>query len=342
MDTKKLLKLYAAAVLILFSGFSLKAQNAQDAVNKYNWAIKNYKKDINAAIDSLERFEEISDTLLTMDELGDDNKEKIKQLQAKSHRYLPIFYYKSAVTLYKQRRTDMAIDRFKETIAVAKKFENEDYLKKAEDLLPKLYKKSASDAMMMMDYQKAITMYNQALAIDSNQADVLLDKAQVYSKDDNNAMMIKTLQEAIAVAEKSGDDKTRRNAVRMAQTYYWRIGANAVKNANYEDALSAFNKALEFDPQEGYAYYYVALAKNNMSLYDEAIDDAEKGISLMDPADKEELAMLQLELGKAYALLSKVEKGCEYLKKAEQNGDDDTELKARKEQESFNCSNAQK
>lgn len=339
MDKRKLLKLYAAAVLILFSGISLKAQDAQNAVNKYNWAIKNYKKDINAAIDSLERFEEISDTLLVMDVLGDDNKEKIKQLQAKSHRYLPIFYYKSAVTLYKQRRTDMAIDRFKETIAVAKKFENEDYLKKAQDLLPKLYEKSASDAMMMMDYQKALSMYNQALELDSNQADIFLKKAQVYSKDDNNAMMINSLMKSIEIAKKTGEEKTRRNAVRMAQTYYWRIGANAIKNANYEDALSAFNKAVEFDPQEGYAYYYVALAKNNMSRSDEAIDDAEKGIKLLGSDNKEELAMLQLELGKAYILLSKTEKGCEYLKKAEQNGDDDTELKARKEQESFNCSN---
>ncbi|MCF8332309.1 MAG: hypothetical protein K9H84_07650 [Bacteroidales bacterium] len=335
MNSKKFLKFYAAVLLALIASVSITAQTPQQAAETYNWAIKNYKNDIDAAIDSLEKFEKTSTQLIEEGELEGKIKEQIEQLQKKSHKHLPTLYYKSAVKLYKQRRTDMAINRFKKTVEIAKKFNNEKAVSKAQNILPKLYYKSASEATNMMDYQKAISMYSKAIEYDPEWAKAYLKKAQVYSKDGSDAKMIETVHKAIEVAKRTDDQKTLQNARRMGQTYYWRIGAKAISNSENEAALEAFNKAMDFDPQDGFSYYYTALAKNKLFKYKEAIEDGEKGLELLDAEeDKDEIAMIHLQMGIAYSSLGKTEKGCEYLKKAEYG---DTAIKARKQQDSFDC-----
>ncbi len=336
MHKKRILKLFALIIIVLSSGLSLKAQNPQETAEMYNWAIKNYKQDLNAAIDTLERFEEASTMLLESGELEGQVKEQMEMLREKSHKYLPSLYYKSAVTLYKQMRTDMAIDRFERTIEIAKQYNNEAVVKKAQNLLPKLYFKSASEAMNMMNYQKAIENYNKAINYDPDWANAYLKKALAYQKEDNEAQMIATLGQAMKVAEKVDDDKTLQQAQTLAQTYYWQKGANNISNSQNEEALNAFQKALEIDSTNPRAYYYITLAKNKLFKYTEAIQDAEKALKLLgENGDKEEKAMLWLQMGIAYGSLGKTEQGCEYLKKAEYGK---TASKAKKEQDSFGCS----
>ena len=338
MNTKNFLKIFAAVLLILTASVSLTAQTPQQVAETYNWAIKNYKKNIDAAIDSLEQFEKNSTKLIESGDLEGKLKEQIEQLQKKSHSYLPALYYKSAVQLYKQMRTDMAINRFKETIKVAEKFENEKTVKKAKDILPKLYYKSASEARNMMDYQKAISMYSKAIEYEPDWAKAYLKKAQVYSKDGSDAKMIETVKKAIEVAKRADDQKTLGRAIRMGQTYYWRIGAKAISNSENQAALDAFNKAMEFDPQDGLAYYYTALAKNKLFKYNEAIEDGKKGLGLLDSEEnKEEIAKIHLQMGIAYSSLGKTEKGYKLHKKTEYG---ESALQARKKQDSFDCTNS--
>ncbi len=336
MHKKRILKLVALIAIVLSSSLSLKAQDPQETAEMYNWAIKNYKQNLDAAIDTLERFEEASTMLLESGELEGKVKEQMEMLREKSHKYLPSLYYKSAITLYKQMRTDMAIDRFERTIDVANKYDNKGIVKKAEDLLPKLYFKLASEAMNMMDYQKAIENYTKVIEYDPAWAGAYLKKALAYQKEDNEAQMISTLGQAMKVAKEVDDNKTLRQAKTLAQTYYWQKGASNISNSQNEEALNSFRKALEIDSTNHRAHYYVALAKNKLFKYKEAIKDSEKALNLLgEDGDKEEKAMLWLQMGIAYGSLGKKEQGCEYLKKAEYGK---TASKAKKEQDSFGCS----
>ena len=341
MMTKPLMTILAVFLFMLTANAPLTAQDsnpaekAQKAAEAYNWAIKNYKNNINEAIDSLERFEKAAKMLLEDEKIEGKLREQIEELHVKAKRYIPIFYRKSATKYYKQMRTDMAIDRFKEAMEVAKKFEDEKTLEKAKRLLPKLYYKSGTDAMGMMDYQKAIDMFKKAAEYDSTWAKAYLKKAEAYNKSDNDAKMIAAIKETIEVAKKTDDQKILDRAIRMGQNYYWRKGANAISNSENEIALENFKKALDFNENDGYAYYYTALAKNKLFKYDAAIEDGKKALELLDKEeDKEQVAMVHLQMGIAFASLGKKEKGCEYLEKAEYGK---TATKARKEQDSFEC-----
>lgn len=341
MKTKPLMTILAAFLLVVTASAPLKAQDsspqerAQKAAEAYNWALKNYKNSIDEAIDSLERFEGTAETLLEDEKIEGKLREQVEELHAKAKRYIPVFYRKSARKLYEQRRTDMAIERYKETMEVAKKFEDQKTADKAKDLLPRLYYKSGTDAMGMMDYQKAIDMFKKAAKYDSTRAKTYLKKAEAYNKSDNDSKMVAAIKEAIDVAKKTDDQKVLERAIRMGQNYYWRKGANAISNSENEAALDNFEKALALDENDGYAYYYIALAKNKMVKYDEAIEDGKKALELLDQEeDKEQVAMVHLQMGIAYSSLGKKEKGCEYLDKAEYGK---TATKARKEQDSFEC-----
>jgi tetratricopeptide (TPR) repeat protein len=336
MQTKKFLTTFAVILVVLTASLTANAQTPQQAAETYNWAIKNYKKDIDAAIDSLEKFEQLADSLIASGELEGQIKEQMDQLQAKAHKYLPTLYYKSAITLYKQMRTDMAITRFQRTIEVAKEFGNENIQQKSEKLLPQLYYKSASEAQQMMDYQKAISMYNKAIEYDPDWAKAYLKKALAYKSEENDAQMIATIGQTIEVAKRVDDQESLKTARRIGQTYYWQKGANLISDGKNEEALAAFNKALEFDKDDFYAYYYVALAKNKLFKYTEAIADGEKALELLgEEGDREDKAMIYLQLGIAHGSLGKTEKGCEYFKKAEFGK---SAAKAKKQQDSFGCS----
>ena len=343
MMTKPMMTILAVLLFMLTANTPLKAQDqdsnpkeiAQKAAEAYNWALKNYKNDIDGAIDSLESFEEDATTLLEDEKIEGKLREQIKELHGKTQKYLPAFYRKSAIRLYKQRRTDMAIDRFKEVIKVAKKYEDKKTLKKAQNLLPKLYFKSGKNAMRNMSYQSAIDNFNKALEYRENWAEVYVKKAKAYKKANNDLKMIRAIKDAVDMAKKTDDQESLNRAVRMGQTYYWQKGANAISNSENKVALDNFKKALELDKNDGYAYYYIALAKNKLLKYDEAIDKCKKALELLDKEeDKEQVAKVHLQLGIAYGSLGKQEKGCKYLKKAEQG---DVATKARKEQDSFGC-----
>ncbi|MFO8053794.1 MAG: hypothetical protein R6U19_01340 [Bacteroidales bacterium] len=334
---KMVLKIFAALALFVSIVAPVKAQDAQQAANAYNWALKNYKDDINASIDSLERFNEIATGLLEEEKLEGKQEEQIQKLQKKAHKYLPTFYYMASNRLYRQMRTDMAIEKFKETIEVAKKFDNQEIIEKSENVLPKVYYKSASDAMQMMDYQKAADLYGKAAEYDPDWAKAYMKKALALQKQENYGKMMETIRQTIKVAQETENEEVQKRAIRIAQNYYWSIGANAISEGENEEALTAFKKALEFDKEDSYAYYYLALAKNKLLKYSEAVEDAEKGLALLKNAeeeDKEQEARLRLQLGIAEASLGKAKNGCENIKKAQYGKTDE---KARREYEAFEC-----
>ena len=76
---------------------------------------------------------------------------------------------------------------------------------------------------------------------------------------------------------------------------WYSTGNESAKNGNYDDALAAYDKALEIDPKYANAWYNKANALRNFgqSLVDKANDDrtnapklVNRSIALFDSADK--------------------------------------------------------
>ncbi len=337
MQTTKVLKLSLVLLLVITANPFLQAQDPQRAANAYNWAVQNFRDDVDKSIDSLEYFLTAADSLLEADVLEGQIKEQIEELKGRASNHLPTFYFLSAQRLYQQKRTDMAIDRFKETIEVAEAYESEEIKDRAQQLLPRAYFRSASDAMDMMDYQKAVDHFGEALKLDPQWSRAHLEMALAYRSMDNNSRMIAALEDAIEVARENQDHAVEERAVRMAQSYYWRIGANALSNQENEQALELFKKARDLNPSESYSYYYISLTKNRLYQYSQAIEQARKGLELLEESeedDREQEAMFYLQLGSAHATLGQMEEGCEYLHKAKYGN---TRQRAEREISTFQC-----
>lgn len=339
MHTQKVLSILTAIFIVMSVSVSLNAQKPQHVADAYNWSLKNYKNDFKSAIDSMEFVDSLSTKLIESEELEGKLAKQMKKLQKKSHKYLPTFYFKFAYKLYKQKRTDMAIDKFKETVEMGKKYDNQKVVKKSKNLLPKLFYNAGTNGMQMMDYQKAINMFDKAVKHRPDWAEAYFKKALAYENAENDALMIKTIKKTIEVAKKIDNESTLKKAIRKGQRYYRQKGAGFIKESKKKEALSAFKKALEFDKKDPYSYYYIALADNKLFKYSKAVEAGNKALELLKPVEgdkeKAQQAKIYLELGIAKASLGKKEKGCEYLKKAEYGNSAED---AKEEQDSFECS----
>lgn len=61
---------------------------------------------------------------------------------------------------------------------------------------------------------------------------------------------------------------------------FYREGLEKSKNGKFEEAIKAFNKSIELQPDDYYSWYNRGVAKTMLNQYDEALDDFNKTIEL--------------------------------------------------------------
>jgi len=88
-----------------------------------------------------------------------------------------------------------------------------------------------------------------------------------------------------------------------------------MNRSQLDEAIQAFDKAIQYDKDNYEAYYYRGCAKVNKKQYKEAITDFENAIEL-----KPDYADAYFNIGRVYILLNDEEKACEYYKLAQKYG----------------------
>jgi tetratricopeptide (TPR) repeat protein len=131
----------------------------------------------------------------------------------------------------------------------------------------------------------------------------------VYKKQDNLPLMKESMDKVIAMA--ADDAKTIGSAKDASATAFLNAGAKALQANKMADAISNLNTSLTYNDAEPKAYYYLALAYNGSSKWDEAITASNTAIELT----AEDKSDIYFELGKSHEKKGDNAAACDAYKK---------------------------
>lgn len=281
---------------------SINAQSKNEAIEAYNQGVGLMKTDTKGAINSFEKSIQISE------QVGDS----AADLKDKAIAVLPDLYYQLAYKSYTDKNIPGAVKASKKTIEVAKKYNNDKSKERAETLLTQLYVLQGSTYFKNNENEKALSAFDSALLVNPGFTKALLNKALIYRKMDNAQLFGETIDKFI---EKSGDDTVQtQQAKKLAVDYYRTSGAKANQAKKVDEALNFLNTAGKYGEDKD-VYYQLANIYNKQKKFDEAAENAQKGLDLETGA-ADAKAKFYYELAVALAGKGETENACANFKNA--------------------------
>ena len=305
------MKLRTIAILggVLIAG-ALSAQTMTDVINEFNAGVDKVNNQEYDA--SLEHFNQVLSLAGTV---GDSAAE----LKANAENLIPASYYKQALMFLKRKQYDNAIPYLEKTIETATLYNNnEESSDKAARYLMQSYMMEGQRSYKNNSYTESLGYYDKALAINEDLYQAHLGKGMVYKDQNEIDPMLEEFAAAKEGALADNDTKTIELVNQAVDAYYNGIikdeyDAIDPEEPEYDYVFEACEKALNANPENARAYYYMAAVYNKQIEYDLAIEAALKGL-----ASETELiwiSALNFELGSAYQNTAEYDKACESLQK---------------------------
>ena len=246
---KKILLIAAAAIV----SFSLSAQTTKEAGEfatdanvalndgDNEAAIENYKKAIEA-----EEAAEDGDLVFV---------EQVKNTVCK-------IMLSIGKTYYNEKNFAAAIDQFNATIDQASEYEAYGVIDEASALIPKAKQQNAQALMKAGDFENAITAFEEILAGNPENANVLLNLASAYEKVGKEAEMIDAYDKALALGKTDAAKKLSNVFVKKAQA--------SLKANKFAEAIEFAQKSNEY-LENANAYKMAASAASKLGKAADAI-----------------------------------------------------------------------
>ncbi|MFO7843081.1 MAG: tetratricopeptide repeat protein [Bacteroidales bacterium] len=303
----KLMSIITAMIFLLGFAVNLNAQTSADAVNALKDGVaKSKAKDYLGAIESFKKCVSI------YEELGEFDNEN----RATAVKQIPVTQYRHALGLYKQKDYDGSIAAFEKLAEYAETYESEEYLKKAEGIIPQLYRIKGSNLLKEDKYDEAISAFNQSLEYNPYDAKAYMYKVRALRETGNIEALKETANKGIevAIAKNKSDEEDRIRSV--AGNFFLKKGAEAYKAENYEEAVNFFNQSIEYKEANTDIYYQLSAAYNKMEQWDKAIAMANKSLELFNGEGTSRDAKIYYELGNAYFGKGDNDAACDAYSKA--------------------------
>lgn len=233
-------------------------------------------------------------------QLGDDGVD----LAMKSEKQLSYCYFSNGKNFYQEKKFDEAIQNFTKSVEYSKKAGDDKTEDAAKTYIAGIKTAYGNSALKKDEFDKALGYYDEALKAKPDYMKAEYGKGLVYKKTDDLANMKISLDKVIAAGE--AGDKDVDNARNAAYLAFRNAGAIALQSGSYDEAVINLNTSIEYDNTDPRAYYYLAVAYNGMSQWDNAVSAASKGLEL-NPEDKSDT---YFELGKAYEGMGDAASAC--------------------------------
>ncbi len=291
-------------ILLAFGVFAQDLNKAGEIFNAGNQALK----DGNSAL-ALEKYNQ---TIEMASKLGAEG----EQLVAGSKAQIPGIYAKIAADDYKAGNIDKAIAEYENAIKFGELYGTPEIVTKAKENMPKLYYAQGNDLYKAEKFTEALTSYQKSVDLDANYSRSIFGKGLVYSKLKDFDKMDEAFTQALVAAQAEGDpkmvDKINQSAKKLLQAE----GATKLQTKAWDTSVKYLNMALKYDETNKDIYYYLGLAYNGLTKWDDAITATQKGLDLS-PAENDEFkAKFYFEMGNAYKGKVQNDKACECFKKA--------------------------
>lgn len=293
---KKLTTIITAFLFVLTLGLS--AQDLNKAGKAYNEGISLAKE--NKTMEAIDSYQKCADICAELGEVGEG-------LKTKAETQIASLYLKLGIDAYKSKDYDTAVSYFKSSGEYAKLINNEKSAAKANSYIAATYTAKGNNFVKENKYEPAIESFSKALEYKPKYHKAYYGMAISYNKLENTEKMEEAVKKVI---EFGGDDEDVEKAKTMAANYFLNLSGVCIQKESYNEANMMAKKCIEYNYMEGTAYYYQALASNNLGNYDEAIKAAETGMK----AEQNDKSNLYFELGRAYEGKGDVENACDAYK----------------------------
>lgn len=272
----------AAGAIFNDGNEALKAKNYQLAVTKYQEALN------------------LCD-MIGMD--ADDLKYSIEK-------QIPTAQYYHGLNLVKNKKATQGLKVLKEALANAEATNNNKIIRGSQKYISKILGSVGYNKTKKEDYEGALKTFDEALSYTPESGDIHLYQGMTYKNMGDNNNMDEALLKAVEYARAENNEKTAMNAIKIGRSFYLGLVQKDINSKDYNGAIANAEKVLKYDDKNGLAYYFIAVANNNLKNVDAAIDAATKSLEFSDSA-QETQAGIHLELGKAYESKGDNAKACE-------------------------------
>ena len=287
----KLKSTITAMIFLLGFAVNLNAQTPTEAVNALKDGVtKSKTKDYLGAVESFKKCVSI------YEEMGEFDNEN----RATAVKQIPVMQYKHALGLYKQKDYDGSIEAFEKLAEYSETYDNEEYLKKAEGIIPQLSRIKGTALLKEEKYDEAISAFNQTLEYNPYDAKAYKYKVMALRETDNIQALKETANKGIEVAIAKNKTEEENDIKSLAGNYFLKKGADAYTAKNYTDAAEYFNQSLEFKEADSDLYYQLSSVYNKLEQWDKAIEMANKSLELFNGEGTTRDAKIYYELGNAY------------------------------------------
>ncbi|MFO7721887.1 MAG: hypothetical protein R6V49_01565 [Bacteroidales bacterium] len=296
------IRMVVAAIIIMLTG-NLYAQSIEQAAELFNEGRAFINEGNNkAAIDKLEA------SIRMCEEIGEEGDE----LRNQAISVVPNLYYNHSKSLFDANQIEESILMYRKTLEVAQKYNNLEVFTMTNNVLAQLFLKNGNDKFREKDYEAAVSDLKKSLEFDPKNTTTLLLMAYSYRRLDSTEAMINYFKATIDAGEQN--DRNAPKAAEALMGHYMNTGARLLNARNTADGLKYLDTAATYG-ESGDLWYYYAVGYNIEQKYDQAIEAAEKAITL-DPNNKENVAKYNFEIGSAYYGKKDNAKACEAYVKA--------------------------
>jgi tetratricopeptide (TPR) repeat protein len=292
--------LIIALAIISGLAFNLTAQTLDEAGTAFNEGIQFTKE-----LKFTEAAASYEKTIAICKQLGDEGME----LQIKAEQQLPGTYFNLAKGLFDAKNYTDAIPDFEKSAQYADQMGEAKTADASRTYLAGIYYALGNADLKNEAPDAAIEKYNKALGYKESYYKAYYGLGLVYKKQNNLPLMKESFDKAISMA---GDDaKTITNAKEAAASAYQKAGAVALQSSKYSAAVENLVASQEYDTTKASTYYYLALAYNGLSKWDDAVSSANRALELQ----TEDKSDIYFEIGKSYEKKGDNTAACENYKK---------------------------
>jgi tetratricopeptide (TPR) repeat protein len=287
---------------LLFAGTAAFAQTLEEAGELFNQGRELITKgDNKAAIDKLE-------AVVTMcAQIGEEG----DPLKSQAASAIPNLWYNYSKGLFDANKMEESIAAYKNTLLVAKKYNDVETYDMTKGVLAQLFLKNGNDKFRAKDYAGSVDELKESMSYDPLNSTTMLLLAYNMRRLDSTEAMVNYFKSTIAIG---GTDRNANTAREQLMNHYMITGAKLLNAKNTTEGLQYLDTASTFG-ESGDLWYYYAVGYNAEQKYDDAIAAAEKAISL-DPNNKENVAKYWFEIGTAWYAKKDMTKACEAYKTA--------------------------
>ncbi len=287
----------------LFVSGTVIAQTMEEAM-----ALFNDSRTLVAEGKTFEAIEKLEEVIRMSDQLG----EEAEGLKGNAAAALPNLYYIHAKNLFDDGQLEEAIGLYEKTLVVAEKYNDQQTYDLTSGVLAQLFLKSGNDKFRAREFEEALVDLERAFLLDSTNTSTLLLMAYCHRRLENFPEMIHYFQAVIAHGRPNERNVTTSRDALL--THYMNTGARLINAQEVEAGLLHLDTAATFGETADLLYFY-AVGFNAAERHTEAIEAAQKSISL-EPANRENEARNQFEIGTAWYAQNNTTRACEAYRAA--------------------------